>query len=136
MKQVTKKRNDQSDDADAKQRTAVEAIREVIANKLFFVFNVVFLELLCVLAHIDHWMEGCICHPAEFDETITRAKRRRLYHIESGQRARAKCPLGGCRADELAAGKMEELLNKAFEMVPAAIVRKCVGLPGLLTTNS
>ena len=44
MKQVTKKRNDQSDDADAQQWTAVEAIREVIANKLFFVSNVVFPE--------------------------------------------------------------------------------------------
>ena len=136
MKAISKQSAGRSDDADAKQRTAVEAIKEALASTVFFVFNLVFLELLQVLAHIDHWMEGCICHPAEFDETLTGAKRRKLYATESGQRVRPKCPQACCRASELAAGKMEELLNEAFEMVPTAIVRKCVGLPGLLTTNS
>ena len=101
---------------------------EAIRDPSFWMGCQVLLQLNVVMSKLEAWCSGCPCHGPLFEvDSLGRYRKCLLYQKLSGLGGTDFCPFAGCRAPELAAGKLQSYLHEVTQMgtleVSAQVVR-------------
>ena len=111
-------------DATKDSRFNPYAIRPILDDSMFHAYNKFLMAIGALLKRLASWSEACPCH-AEFVRTPSGWQRRKIKWAKVfPTMRRPRCKVAGCRAPELAAGALEEILQSLAEMSLADLTRQ------------
>ena len=99
--------------------TDISRVDSAIKSDMFWAYSYAMDVIAEVLDLIAAWSEGCPCHSVPL-ELRGADRRRKRAHIRRGHKN--GCCLGGCRAPELAAGDLDEVVLVMFDKCLADIL--------------
>lgn len=106
-------------DEDDTAKTRLKKIAKfdlAVKSPLWWVYGHMILYVGGVLAELGSWAEGCPCHPKDVNRSdgLSYYKRRRQLRRDQG--LKDPCCMNGRRAPDLAANKLEEVLQSACDL--------------------
>ena len=121
--------------AESKQR--VQKVSDAIASPFFLAFSRMLILVGQVIQTVSAWLENCPCHSRNQDLAAAVKNswwlRMKVWAGDCGKEVSAGtviCPLRGCLAPFLAAGRLNAFLDELLDVANSHVIRAAVGLNG------
>ena len=114
----------EKEDPEKDRQFDVRAVTVVLQDPMFHVYNYLILAVGAILRRLSAWIESCPCHTKPLRDESTGFRRNKYWKGIFKNNLHDVCPLGGCRAPELAVGALENTLQRIVAMSAADLVRR------------
>jgi hypothetical protein len=99
-------------------------VRGVLDDPVFHAYNQLLMSIGRILRQLSSWLEACPCHGKYVRECGKWRKAPRKWKKIFPNMVHPSCPLAGCRAPELAAGAVQDMLETVGDFCHADLLQK------------
>jgi predicted secreted protein len=99
-------------------------VKGVLDDPVFHAYNQLLMSIGLILRQLSSWLEACPCHGRYVRECGKWRKAPLKWKQIFPNMVRPSCPLAGCRAPELAAGAVQDMLETVSDFCHADLLQK------------